>query len=71
MSSLTVKKRKGGVKIMSCKGFTAGLVTGAIAGAALGMLVDPIDDKSHRRMRRTKENLFRTVAGMMEDMMDR
>lgn len=56
---------------MSCKGFTAGLITGAIAGAAFGMLVDPIDDKSHRRMRRTKENLFRTVAGMVEDFIDR
>ncbi len=56
---------------MSCKGFTAGLITGAIAGAAMGMLIDPMDDKSHRRMRRTKENIFRTLGGVLEDLMER
>lgn len=56
---------------MSCKGFTAGLITGAVMGATFGMLVDPIDDRSHRRMRRTKENMFRAISGMLDGLMDK
>lgn len=56
---------------MSFKGFTAGLITGAVAGTMMGMLIDPMDDKSHRQMRRTRENIFRTLGGMLEDLTER
>lgn len=49
------------------KGFAAGLVTGAIVGAAVGMAADPVTDKCHKRMRKTKENIFRALGGMIDD----
>lgn len=56
---------------MSCKGFAAGLVTGTIIGATVGMLTDPVSDKCHRRMRKSKEKMFKTFSGMLDDMLDR
>ena len=40
-------------------------------GAAMGMIVDPIDDRSHRRMRRTKENMFKAIGGMIDGLMEK
>lgn len=56
---------------MSCKGFTAGIIAGAVMGAALAIAIDPIDDRSHRRMRKTKENMFKAVSGMLDGLMDK
>ena len=56
---------------MSCKGFTTGVITGAVIGAAFGMLVDPINDRNHRKMSRTKENMFKALGGMLDDLLDK
>lgn len=56
---------------MSCKGFTTGVITGAVIGAAFGMLVDPINDRNHRKMNRTKENMFKALGGMLDDLLDK
>lgn len=56
---------------MNCKGFTAGLVTGAAIGAAIGMLSDPVTDKCHKHMRHTKENVFRAIGGAIDDLIGR
>ncbi len=53
------------------KGFTAGLIAGTVTGAMLGMLLDPMDDKSHKQMRRTRQNIFRTLGGVLEDLTER
>lgn len=53
------------------KGFTAGLIAGAVVGATFGMLVDPINDKCHKRMNKTKENMFRAIGGMLDDLLGR
>ncbi len=56
---------------MSSRGFTTGLIVGAVMGATFGMLVDPINDKCHKRMNKTKENMFRAIGGMLDDLLDR
>ena len=53
------------------KGFTTGLMVGVVMGATFGMLVDPINDKCHKRMNKTKENMFKALGGMLDEMMGR
>ena len=56
---------------MSYKGFTTGVITGAVIGATMGMLIDPISDRCHRRMSRTKENMFKAIGGMLDELMNK
>lgn len=53
------------------RGFTAGVFTGAVIGTALGMLIDPINDRCHRKMTRTKEDMFKAFSNMVDDMLDK
>lgn len=66
-----MSNRQIGGSEMSCKGFTTGVITGAVIGAAFGMLVDPINDRNHRKMSRTKENMFKALGGMLDDLLDK
>ena len=56
---------------MSCKGFTTGFFTGAILGATMGMLIDPINDRCHRKMTKTKEDMFEAFSNMVDNMMEK
>lgn len=51
------------------KGFTTGLIAGAVLGAAVGMVADPIKDKQHKKMMRSKDNMFKTIGGMIDSFM--
>jgi len=54
---------------MSSKGFAAGLVMGAVIGAAVGAIADPVKDKQYKRLKSQKDSMFKTIGGILDDMM--
>ena len=55
---------------MSGKGFLGGLACGAILGAAMGMLADPINDKQHKKMKASASNMFKTIGCMIDSVIE-
>ncbi len=54
---------------MSSKGFTTGLIAGAVLGAAVGMIADPVKDKQHKKMMRDKNHMFKMIGSAIDDLM--
>lgn len=52
------------------KKFAGGLITGAIVGAAMGMIIDPIGDKQHKKMRKTANGMFKTIGSVIDNVVD-
>ena len=52
------------------KGFSCGLIAGALIGAAAGMLADPIKDRQHAKMSRKKREMFKAVGDVIDNVMD-
>ncbi|MBZ4645552.1 MAG: hypothetical protein PWR27_1889 [Petroclostridium sp.] len=50
--------------------FTRGLITGTIIGATLSMMVNPMDRRDKKIMRRKTNNFMRTVGDIIEDIID-
>ena len=55
---------------MSSKGFSGGLACGAILGAAMGMIADPINDKQHKKMKICANNMFKTIGTVIDGIME-
>lgn len=53
----------------SAIGFTKGLIAGSIIGSAVGMMVNPPDAATIRRMRRKTKKAMRNMGCMVEDFM--
>lgn len=54
---------------MTKMGVIGGLITGALVGSAITMLVDPISDKQKRKMKKSGTHMFKTVGTMLDTMM--
>lgn len=55
---------------MCSKGFLGGIACGAVLGAALGMLADPINDKQHRKMKNSANHMFKTIGTVIDGIME-
>ncbi len=55
---------------MSGKGFLGGLACGAILGAAVGMLADPINDKQHKKMKCSANSMFKTIGTVIDGLIE-
>ena len=55
---------------MMSKGFLGGIACGAVIGAAIGMLADPINDKQHRKMRNSANHMFKTIGTVLDGIME-
>ncbi len=55
---------------MSSKGFWGGLACGAILGAAMGMLADPINDRQHKKMKTGANTVFKTIGAVIDGIME-
>lgn len=54
---------------MRAYGFTKGLITGAMVGAVMGIMFDPLHDKDRKRMKRNTQKYLKTAGNMMDSMM--
>ncbi len=52
------------------KKFLGGVICGAVVGAAIGMLADPISDRQHRKMKSCASHLFKTIGSVMDSVME-
>ncbi len=52
------------------KKFWGGIICGAVVGATIGMLADPISDRQHRKMKSCANNLFKTIGSVMDSVME-
>ena len=52
------------------KGFASGIIAGAVIGATIGMLVDPMNDRQHKKIKRQTTNLFKTRGSVMDSVME-
>lgn len=55
---------------MTSKGFWGGLACGAILGAAMGMLADPINDRQHKKMKTGANTMFKTIGTVIDGIME-
>ena len=53
--------------VNKCKKFTCGMIIGTIVGATMGILADPINDKTHRKMVKEKNNIFRNIGTAIDN----
>lgn len=50
-----------------CRKFTCGMVIGTIVGATMGILIDPINDKTHKKMLKERNNIFRNIGTAIDN----
>ena len=52
---------------MSTKSFVGAMAAGIVVGAVMGMMIDPINDKQHKKIYRTANNMFKTIGTIVDD----
>ena len=50
--------------------FIGGIVCGAVVGAAIGMLADPISDKQHKKLKSSAGHMFKTIGSVIDSIME-
>lgn len=50
--------------------FGTGVLTGLVAGAVVGMLVDPIKDKDAKKMQCHTGGLFKSIGSVIDNIFD-
>ena len=53
---------------MRGRGFTTGLLAGAVLGGMLGMFFDPVKDKDSRQMKKSAGSFIHSVGNAVEGM---
>ncbi len=51
--------------------FMAGLLSGMVMGAAIGMIADPIKDKQSRAMKKGAGKAFRTLGSIIDTIIEK
>ena len=52
---------------MSVKSILGAMGTGIVIGAIAGMMIDPINDKTHKKIHKCANNVFRTIGTIVDD----
>ena len=55
------------MKKMCTKSLIGAMAAGAVIGAVLGIMVDPINDKQHKKIHRCANNMFKTIGTIVDD----
>lgn len=54
---------------MSTKSVIGATAAGVVIGAIAGMMIDPINDKQHKKIHRCANNMFKTIGTIMDELM--
>ena len=54
---------------MSTKSLVGATVAGAVVGAIAGMMLDPINDRQHKKINRYANNMFKKIGSIVDDLM--
>lgn len=52
---------------MSAKGTMGALAAGVVIGAVMGMMIDPLSDKQHKKICKNASNVFKTIGSIVDD----
>lgn len=52
---------------LSTKGTIGAMAAGIVIGAVVGMMIDPISDKQHKKICRNANNMFKTIGAIVDD----
>lgn len=52
---------------MSAKSFVGALAAGVVLGAVAGMMIDPINDRQHKKIYKTANNMFKTIGTIVDN----
>ncbi len=52
---------------MSTKGFIGAMTVGIVVGTVMGMMIDPISDKQHKKICKSANNVFKTIGMIVDD----
>lgn len=55
---------------MKCISFGAGVLTGLVAGAVMGMIADPIKDKDAKKIKCHTGGVFKSIGTVIDNMFD-
>lgn len=50
--------------------FTKGVIAGAVLGAGMSMLVNPVDGQDVKRIQRTTSRFFSNVGNILDSVLD-
>jgi len=56
--------------ILSTKSFVGAMAAGIVVGAVMGMMIDPINDKQHKKIYRNANNMFKTIGTIVDDVIN-
>lgn len=51
---------------MCTKNFLCAMTAGAIVGAVMGMVIDPINDRQHKKIHRSANSMFKTLGTIVD-----
>lgn len=55
---------------MSSKSLIGAIAAGAVVGAVAGMMIDPINDKQHKKIHKCANNMFKTIGAIVDEIVN-
>lgn len=50
--------------------FVKGMAAGMVVGAAVAMVVDPLSERQHNKLRKKTEGVFKSMGGIIDNAID-
>ena len=52
---------------LSTRSAIGAMAAGVVIGAVVGMMIDPINDKQHKKICKSANNVFKTIGAIVDD----
>ena len=70
MHIIKTKSNKKECKNMSKGSFMTGMITGAMVGVGMSMMINPFTEKERKKVAKQTSKLFTTIGTIADDLMD-